>query len=113
MKFLIFIIFIVFINAKPINFSLYKLDSNNHSNKPALLVISGIQGDEPGGFNATSILIKHYKVYDGSVWVVPSLNQYSILRNNRGIYGDMNRKFAKLDKSDPEYQIIQDIKKII
>lgn len=113
MRFLLFLIFILFVNAEPINFSLYKLDSNNPSNKPALLVISGIQGDEPGGFNATSILIKHYKVYDGSVWVVPNLNQYSILRNNRGIYGDMNRKFAKLDKSDPEYQIIQDIKKII
>lgn len=111
LRFLLFFIFFIYLNAQPMNFSLYKLDSNNP--KPALLIISGIQGDEPGGFNATSILIKHYKIQDGSVWVVPNLNQYSILRNNRGIYGDMNRKFAKLSKNDPEYQIIQDIKKII
>lgn len=108
-----FIFFSLFTNAKPINFSLYKLDSNNQSNKPALLIISGIQGDEPGGFNATSILIKHYKILDGNIWIVPNLNQHSILRNNRGIYGDMNRKFANLSKNDPEYQIIQNIKKII
>ncbi len=111
--FFIFILFSLFANTKPINFNLYKLNSNDIYNKPALLIISGIQGDEPGGFNATSILIKHYKIYDGNVWVVPNLNQHSILKNNRGIYGDMNRKFAELSEDDPEYEIIQNIKKII
>lgn len=104
-----------FINlfAQPINFSLYKMPSLQPTNKPAFLIISGIQGDEPGGFNATSIFIKHYKIHNGNVWVIPNLNQYSILKNNRGIYGDMNRKFAYLDRNDPEYDIVQNIKKLI
>lgn len=114
-KIILFVfIFLLNLDSKPIDFSLYKLDSSSGGNlEPALLIISGIQGDEPGGFNATSIFIKHYKIHNGNVWVVPNLNQYSILKNNRGIYGDMNRKFAYLNKDDPEYQIIQNIKNII
>ncbi|RDU65118.1 M99 family carboxypeptidase catalytic domain-containing protein [Helicobacter sp. MIT 14-3879] len=113
MRKLLFLIIFVILHSKPIDFSLYKLDSVTPTNRPALLILSGIQGDEPGAFNATSILIKHYKILNGNVWVVPNLNQYSILKNNRGIYGDMNRKFAELSINDPEYKIIQDIKKII
>lgn len=113
MKKLLFLITFSILYANPIDFSLYKLDSATPSTKPVLLIMSGIQGDEPGAFNATSILIKHYKIINGNVWVVPNLNQYSILKNNRGIYGDMNRKFAKLSTLDPEYKIIQDIKKLI
>lgn len=97
--------------AKAIDFNIYKFESS--PNEPVLLIMSGIQGDEPGAFNATSILIKHYKITRGSLWVVPNLNQHSILKNNRGIYGDMNRKFAYLAPSDPEYAIIQRIKGLI
>ncbi|BEG57868.1 Purine nucleoside phosphorylase [Helicobacter sp. NHP21005] len=55
----------------------------------------------------------HYKILSGSVWVVPVLNRYSMLRNHRGVYGDLNRKFAYLSSKDPEYPLIQSIKKII
>lgn len=101
------------LDAKTIDFNLYKMEANPFANEPVLLIMSGIQGDEPGAFNATSILIKHYKITRGSLWVVPNLNQHSILKNNRGIYGDMNRKFAYLAPSDPEYTIIQRIKGLI
>lgn len=101
------------LDAKTIDFNLYKMEANPFANEPVLLIMSGIQGDEPGAFNATSILIKHYKITRGSLWVVPNLNQHSILKNNRGIYGDMNRKFAYLAPSDPEYAIIQRIKGLI
>ena len=101
------------LDAKTIDFNLYKMEANPFANEPVLLIMSGIQGDEPGAFNATSILIKHYKITRGSLWVVPNLNQHSILKNNRGIYGDMNRKFAYLSPSDPEYAIIQRIKALI
>ena len=104
-------LFVSIAASNPMNFNLYKLESN--SSKPVLLIMSGIQGDEPGGFNATSIFIKNYKIKSGNVWVIPNLNQYSIIKNNRGIYGDMNRKFAALNESDPEYELIQEIKKII
>jgi len=78
-----------------------------------LLVVGGIQGDEPGGFMAASLLTTHYTITKGSVWVVPNLNFYSIIKRSRGPFGDMNRKFAKLSKKDPEYKTIQRIKKYI
>ena len=78
-----------------------------------LLVVGGIQGDEPGGFMAASLLSTHYDITKGSVWIVPNLNFYSIIKRSRGPYGDMNRKFADLPKSDPEYKIIQRIKSYI
>ncbi|ERA58919.1 hypothetical protein HMPREF1398_00756 [Helicobacter pylori GAM117Ai] len=80
---------------------------------PHLLLLAGIQGDEPGGFNATSLFLMHYSVLKGLVEVVPVLNKPSMLRNHRGLYGDMNRKFAALDKNDPEYPTIQEIKSLI
>jgi len=84
-----------------------KLDNNT------LLIVGGIQGDEPGGFMAASLISTHYKITKGSVWVVPNLNFYSIIKRNRGPFGDMNRKFAYLPKSDPEYKIIQRLKQYI
>ncbi len=80
---------------------------------PTLLLMGGIQGDEPGGFNTTNIFLTHYKILSGSVWVVPVLNKYSMLLNHRGVYGDLNRKFAYLSPNDPEYPLIQSIKHLI
>ncbi|WP_121022465.1 M99 family carboxypeptidase catalytic domain-containing protein [Helicobacter vulpis] len=80
---------------------------------PTLLLMGGIQGDEPGGFNTTNIFLTHYKILSGSVWVVPVLNKYSMLLNHRGVYGDLNRKFAYLSPKDPEYPLIQSIKHTI
>jgi len=93
------------------NFHLIKHESN--ITKPTLLVIGGIHGNEPGGYNAANILATHYTITKGSVWVVPNLNKASITRNRRGFYGDMNRKFAKINPHDHDYKIVQDIKKII
>jgi len=78
-----------------------------------LLVVGGIQGDEPGGFMAASLLATKYKIVKGSVWVIPNLNFYSIIKRSRGPYGDMNRKFAHISKDDPDYKSIQRIKKYI
>ena len=78
-----------------------------------LLIVGGIQGDEPGGFMAASLIATHYEITKGSVWIVPNLNFYSIIKRSRGPYGDMNRKFAQLPKSDPEYESIQRIKSYI
>ncbi len=78
-----------------------------------LLVIGGIQGDEPGGFVSASLLATHYEITKGSLWIVPNLNFYSIIKRSRGPYGDMNRKFAKLSKKDPEYKTVERIKSYI
>jgi len=94
-----------------LDFTLHKLDSGRPG--PTILVIGGVQGDEPGGFSAAALLISHYKITSGAVWVVPNLNFLSIIRCSRGVYGDMNRKFADLDPGDPEYAAVQNIKHII
>lgn len=78
-----------------------------------LLIVGGIQGDEPGAFMAASLITTHYKINKGSVWVVPNLNFYSIIESGRGSYGDMNRKFATIAENDPDYNSIQRIKNYI
>lgn len=99
-----------FASTKSFDFDLIKkgVEDNN-----TLLIVGGIQGDEPGGFMAASLITTHYTIKKGSVWVVPNLNFYSIIKRNRGPFGDMNRKFASLSKSDPDYYAIQRIKKYI
>ncbi|GAA8074254.1 DL-carboxypeptidase Csd4 [Helicobacter pylori] len=89
------------------------IDVEDRDKAPHLLLLAGIQGDEPGGFNAANLFLMHYSVLKGLVEVVPVLNKPSMLRNHRGLYGDMNRKFAALDKNDPEYPTIQEIKSLI
>ena len=97
--------------ADELQFSLHKLTSDKPG--PTMLVIGGIQGDEPGGFTAASMLVTNYKITAGNVWVVPNLNFASIIKRSRGIHGDMNRKFRHLSENDPEYAEVQKIKKII
>lgn len=100
-----------------LEFSLHKNGPNKskevNGGGPTLLVIGGIQGDEPGGFTAASLLVTHYKITSGQLWIVPNLNFESIIKRSRGIYGDMNRKFSKLKRNDPEFKTIQKIKQII
>lgn len=94
-----------------LEFSLYRNDGSEPGN--TLLVVGGIQGDEPGGFNAASLLVTHYRFTRGAVWVVPNLNFESIIKRSRGVYGDMNRKFPAVPPSDPDYERVEKIKRII
>ncbi len=98
-------------NCTFLDFSLHKLDSGRPGG--VVLIVGGIQGDEPGGFNAASLLATHYKVTRGGIWVVPNLNFLSIVKRSRGVYGDLNRKFATLPETDPEFPTIARIKSII
>ncbi|MEA3370105.1 MAG: M99 family carboxypeptidase catalytic domain-containing protein [Campylobacterota bacterium] len=100
-----------FLSANSVfDFDLIKKGQDNNN---TLLIIGGIQGDEPGGFISASLLATHYEITEGSLWIVPNLNFYSIIKRSRGPYGDMNRKFAHLSKNDPEYENIQRIKSYI
>lgn len=92
------------------DFSLHKLGTGSG---PTLLIVGGIQGDEPGGFSAAALLASHYTFQSGSVWVVPDLNFPSILQRSRGLFGDMNRKFAALPEKDPEYATVTRIKSVL
>ncbi len=97
--------------AATLPFSLHKLESGVPG--PTVLVIGGIQGDEPGGFHAASLLVTDYQAVKGYIWVVPNLNFASIIRRSRGINGDMNRKFHQVSPDDPDYSQVQRIKALI
>lgn len=101
-----------------LSLSLYAADFNmikksGSDNNHTLLVIGGIHGNEPGGYFSADILASHYNIEQGSVWIVPNLNAKSIQADQRGIYGDMNRKFANLNQNDPDFNVVRDIKKLI
>jgi len=108
---LIFIADFQQVQAADFPFTLHKLQSGVAG--PTILIIGGIQGDEPGGFTAASLLVTDYEITRGEVWVVPNLNFESIIKRSRGVYGDMNRKFLNIPVNDPEYQTIRKIKSII
>lgn len=93
------------------DFSIYKKESQTPSH--TLLIIGGIHGDEPGAYFAPAFFEKYYKITKGSVWVIPNINGDSIIANQRGIYNDMNRKFSVIEKDDPDYFIIERVKKVI
>ena len=100
----------LFASTQSFDFDLIKKGKDNNN---TLLIVGGIQGDEPGGFMAASLIATHYEITKGSVWVVPNLNFYSIIKRSRGPFGDMNRKFAQLSPEDPDYNSVQKIKKYI
>ena len=94
------------------DFELYKLNDGD-KNAPTLLLMGGIHGDEPGAYYSTDLFLRHYKITKGNVWVVPVVNPHGMFANMRGVYGDMNRKFAALSQNDPDYESIQNIKKLL
>jgi len=99
------------ITAPAFDFTLHQQQGTQPG--PTLLVVGGIQGDEPGGFNAAALLATRYRIDKGNLWVVPNLNFPSIIKRTRGLHGDMNRKFLTLATNDPEYGPVTRIKKII
>lgn len=94
----------------PLDFSLHE---HGPGQGPTLFVVGGIQGDEPGGFSAASLLVTHYNITKGKLFVVPNLNFHSIVLRGRGLYGDMNRKFATLASNDPEFDTVSKIKELL
>ncbi len=78
-----------------------------------LMLIGGIQGNEPGGFLSAD-LYADMRLEKGHLIVVPRANFYSIILNRRGVNGDMNRKFAKEDEPDTmEDRIVRILKELI
>ncbi|MBU1567895.1 MAG: hypothetical protein KJ630_20005, partial [Proteobacteria bacterium] len=80
-----------------------------------LMLIGGIQGDEPGGY-LTADLYADISLKKGNLIVVPRANFYSILFNQRdGLTGDMNRKFSEAVKAEKnmEQEIVTILKKLI
>ncbi len=77
-----------------------------------LLIIGGIQGDEPGGFLAADYYAD-FLLEKGNLIVVPRANFPSILKMERKINQDMNRKFLDDDISNYETKVVNVLKKLI
>ncbi|MBN1848104.1 MAG: hypothetical protein JW932_05915 [Deltaproteobacteria bacterium] len=91
--------------------NIYKI----HGKKPGktLMLIGGIQGNEPGGFLSAD-LYADMSLETGNLIVVPRANFYSIILNHRGPHGDMNRKFTHEDSSQSmEDKIVTILKGLI
>ena len=67
-----------------------------------LMIIGGIQGDEPGGYLAAD-LYADLLLRKGNLIVAPRANFYTIRNNQRGINGDMNRKFGSEQPSHNDF----------
>ncbi len=107
----IFILFFLFLTLLDAKIQLIKKE--NSDSNTTLLVVAGIHGNEPGGYFAASILITNYTITSKNLWIVPNLNSESIIKNRRGIHGDMNRKFAYVKRGDKDKAIIDEIKETI
>lgn len=110
MRFLFLTLFIPLALLHALPFSLVKKECDK---TPVLLVIGGIHGNEPGSYFATAMLAQYYTIKKGNLWIIPDLNRESIQHDERGIHGDMNRKFADIDPKDPDIRIVQDVQRII
>lgn len=77
-----------------------------------ILLIGGIQGDEPGGFLSADIYAD-MSLTRGNLIVVPRANFYSILLNQRQVNEDMNRKFADDEMENYETKVVSILKDLI
>ena len=91
--------------------NIYKIFGKNPGK--TLMLIGGIQGNEPGGFLSAD-LYADMSLEKGNLIVVPRANFYSIIMNKRGPNGDMNRKFSHDDiSSSMEDKIVGILKELI
>ena len=77
-----------------------------------LMLIGGIQGDEPGGFLSAD-RYADIALAKGNLIVVPRANFYSIIMKHRGPDGDMNRQFGDPVTARRHKQIVAVLKKLI
>jgi hypothetical protein len=85
---------------------------NGATTGKTILIIGGIQGDEPGGFLSAD-LYADMRLEKGKLIVVPRANFYSILLNKRQVNEDMNRKFSKTSERNFETHVVTILKGLI
>lgn len=77
-----------------------------------LLLIGGIQGDEPGGYLSAD-LYSDMALQKGNLIIVPRANFKSIILGERGPDGDMNRQFADNPEPGPMLKVVDKLKELI
>jgi len=93
-------------------YELHVFKIQGHKPGKTLMLIGGIQGNEPGGFLSAD-LYADMALERGNLIVVPRANFYSIMLNQRGPNGDMNRKFDKPVRRDQEARVVAVLKSLM
>lgn len=101
---------IVYFENTDYELHVYKIYGEKKSN--TLMIIGGIQGDEPGGY-LTADSYADISLEKGSLILVPRANLPSILVQKRSVNVDMNRKFADEDARVYEGKIVKILKELI
>lgn len=97
----------VFFQGTNHELEVYKI--NGRYDGPTMLIVGGIQGDEPGGFLSADSYID-ITLEKGNLIIIPRANFYSILLFNREVDGvDMNRLFD-IAPDDWQGDIVKKIK---
>lgn len=81
----------IYFEGSDYELNIYKVKGRNPGK--TMLIIGGIQGDEPGGFLSADMYTELH-LEKGNLIVVPRANFKSIILFDRGPDGDMNRRFA-------------------
>jgi hypothetical protein len=71
-----------------------------------MLIVGGIQGDEPGGYLSADLYSK-LQLEQGNLIVIPRANLKSIILFNRGPDGDMNRLFTDNIKDEDMDKVVK------
>ena len=101
---------IVYFKDTPQELNIYKI--HGRFDGPTMMIIGGIQGDEPGGFLSADLYID-LDLKKGNLIVVPRANFNSILRFMRGPNGDMNRKFGRETEGDADAKIVRILEELM
>jgi hypothetical protein len=101
---------IVYFEGTPQELEIYKIYGRQEG--PTIMIMGGIQGDEPGGFLSADLYVD-LSLQRGNLIVVPRANFRSIISFDRGHEGDMNRKFAQIKDLDPDRGTVEIIKNLM
>jgi hypothetical protein len=100
----------VFFEGEDNELHVYKVNGTEPGK--TLMIIGGIQGDEAAGFLAAD-RYADISLKRGNLIVVPRANFPSILKRERKINEDMNRKFSGADAGNYETRVVKVLKKLI
>lgn len=101
---------LVFWEGTPQQLDVYKIKGRQDG--PTVMIIGGIQGDEPGGFMSADLYVD-MAMKRGHLIVVPRASFKSIIQSHRGPDGDMNRKFRGDLSRDPDRKVVEVLKELM
>ncbi len=101
---------VTYFENTPNQLDVYRLYGRVDGN--TIFILGGIQGDEPGGFLSAD-LYPNLVLDRGNLIVIPRANFHSIIKNDRGVNGDMNRRFDDNPPADIDDKIVGIIQELM